>query len=691
MTGSKGESVNTASRFLRSYWRSKRDRKTASLGMTLVEVLVTMGIASGLILAVMEAVTYTQKMVRRSQTNNDWVSLVSMVRNMTIDAKGCTDLVTGTIIPNNPPTGSPWELWENRISAKTADSSAHAAVYLHEGVNTGLFRATTIELVEAPGNATQVVPGGGGLVSDRLLIRMAARRLDPMGTPIEGELRSGYTDALGNPDPGGITFMVYRDPTTGVIRNCASNADPAELACKAMHPNADYLKNRGGGTLPDCLIPELRNLNQTGTALYSDANSVTGQRLQLNNHSGTLGSRSTSDAAIGMSSTNNALTGTGGHVWLNTGGANTGLAVTNTSGTINALRLDPVGKLILGDSAAASAGMLSFGQNNASSIGAPTALNGHKIQLWSGTSPGTANAADYAIGIEDFHMWFSNPNAIGNNSGLNGFKFYNNNGTSALGYISSLYTQFDSSYGLYIGTPNPWDNYVLWFGPYGAPDADIYVNNTTGDMGIQTPTNTTKIFIRSAAVTSAQPSVTMDHGLEVYNQLFLRHRLSAGGDTGGVIWFGDSPTGTAVWGYGTNGGAAASNLYLHADNSINFETGGGWAVRMYIDSAGTVGIYGNVIIDGGILMNWFNTGSNVPHNCWTHIHCGDAFGSACPMGNAAYNYATCPSSAKVVSGGVDCYSGGTMNASYPRVDSWGTWVAKCSGNFWAFTVNCCYF
>src|SRR5205809_106609 len=80
--------------------------------MSLIEVMITMGIASGLVLAVMEAVTLTQKEVKSAQVSNDWTSLINNIRQLLTDntKAAATSFspvvgnVTATTIP--PPSGT---------------------------------------------------------------------------------------------------------------------------------------------------------------------------------------------------------------------------------------------------------------------------------------------------------------------------------------------------------------------------------------------------------------------------------------------------------------------------------------------------------------------------------------------------------------------------------------------------------
>jgi hypothetical protein len=271
----------------------------------------------GLILAITQVIQMTNTQVKSASVANDWINLLNQIRLIAYNPRQCywmfaTRTVPGSIGASTTLISLP------RIAPMTAlgvYGTPDLLVASGQPVGSN-FYTSILQLRSTPSNVTKTIFGQPA----------SAPNGDPAGTPVniliddvELFIRAEKRQLNGQPLPGAsntvesssekgtsIQFQIRRlasSPT--VIDSCVGSTNYSAQACAELGGDWDT----SNAANPRC---RLSNVYLGHGAQFSNANSGTGQRIQIE---GAHGTRAANDAAIGVAGVN----GNPSAVWINAG------------------------------------------------------------------------------------------------------------------------------------------------------------------------------------------------------------------------------------------------------------------------------------------------------------------------------------------------------------------------------------
>lgn len=591
--------------------------------MSLVETMVTLGVASGLVLGVMEAVNMSARSVKSVQTSNDWTTLIGTLRLMTQSQTQCGFMFNGLSFPGGPTYGTSGSAWSGSAVLCDTQTSTHqvggcttnsqlnrlrtystsgtpVATLLDVSSSLNGIRALQINLKIAAGNATETIPvpngasGTSNMYRDLVELEIYAKKQNQTpgasGSVLFNDM-SGAQSILyagnSNNRNTGIIFQVLRNTTSPyAINGCFGTNDQASLACSYM----GGVMSTSSTASPRCQLSKLPLQPSTTTVAPPDSAAPNqGQRLSLLPYGGTWGAADPRDYAVGIDSAN---------FWFNAGDVNTNkFQFTNAGGGQKLAEMTydtsyPNSKLYVGTASSGSPlilsggtrPMLSFGGASGGLYGPPgTSSDGEKIQLHIFSAYGRPDPRDAAMGVDvsgaQWTTWFTLPSWNAGSS-YGQYQWYDADwGTGALRGLMNL----NNYNGLTLQHVNP--NGVT----------NISFNGTTA-LGSGTE------YIMSCRGAPCSGTAGRVNGLELVTGNVSRFMVAndgniyvggRNGDNLSVFWFGGlgSSTGNAVY------GGPGTPLYLNSNTSINFRYG-----------------WGDVMtITNGVTINAGSGTGNVPH------------------------------------------------------------------------------
>ncbi len=319
--------------------RFKNLRRRNQLGMTLIEVMITMGIASGLVLAVMEAVTMVTKQAKSVAVSSDWTALIGNVRSAINNPSQCTCLMTANAVSvcGAAVCGATSTVYKSfaNIDTYSAACVATTAPLLvgPSGVNGGTIYITKLDLLNTANQPTQQIPyviagAPSQAYIDHVELDIRAKKI--MGgiagtSGLQGGQQTLFaTNQISGRIANGINFEVVRNMASGVVLACYGIADQAQQACLDL---GGVYNTTTYPTTPNTPLCQLENLQFSRGNSTSAPTSITGQKLQLKRASGNFMPQSVSDYSIGVDSSSmwfsagaNGATGVG-FGWYNQAGA----------------------------------------------------------------------------------------------------------------------------------------------------------------------------------------------------------------------------------------------------------------------------------------------------------------------------------------------------------------------------------
>lgn len=424
-------------------------------GISLVEALIAMGVASGIAVTIAQMISSTSRTVKSIAMGTDWVGIQANLRILLSDPTQCARIFGGDTF--SPPLSGPINATRTLASGPPLFPNVGylgpmsapnvlippALISTTETINS--FRALQIRVYTAPGNTTRVLkledPPGTPYDAylDTVELYVTAQKANADGTPLEGAAQNilETSSAKGNP----IRFNIIRKQAlSGQVFTCYGvGTGSGTFSTAGMEVCNDLGGAYVAGATPAC---RLRNLflGANDNTSAPNASPMTGQRIQFWDQSGP-GTQDRRDYAIGIDSWtmwfNAAHNGNGMFRFTNDGGNDELLRITSNSRAAAldgdygwGVRLNNT-RLYVGDQTTSrkmqtdfiSVGSWAFG------LGPPndSSASGEKIQLWDNVSPITKDKGDYAIGMDSGTMWFN-----AGTSTSSKFDFWNRSGGNRL-------------------------------------------------------------------------------------------------------------------------------------------------------------------------------------------------------------------------------------------------------------------
>ena len=275
-------------------------------GMTLVEVMVAMGLATVLSLGLMQSITFSNRAIKSSTLTTDWNNVLQTARLAYSNPATCAaSFATGN--PEGIPAfmGSLTSTTSATVNQTLATigsltirgGGAGTSTLLSTTATIGNLRASSIRVIASPNSVSQEVRLGSTLYwLDNVELVIEANKIQGTGTAV---LEGGGTTAMTSSfrHNNAVAFSILRRQDNGRITQCYNLFNAAEQACTEMGGNY-------GTPNPRCHVANFFFGNNTA---LGPSTSTNGHRIQL---WGTHGTRATSDYAIGMDS---------GTMWFNAG------------------------------------------------------------------------------------------------------------------------------------------------------------------------------------------------------------------------------------------------------------------------------------------------------------------------------------------------------------------------------------
>lgn len=304
-------------------------KRRGQSGLSLIEVVITMGITMGLILAVMSAIQNANQAVKSSSLSNDWVTLLAGIRETYSDARQCGLQFAGYSYPGASLAGGT-QLWSFPALVIKNPNGTVASTFLSTTQVVNNFKAANIDVLVSLGNQTQtILVGGTNRYLDHVELNIVADKVQLDGTTkVMGGVTRLQSNSVRN---NALRFTIMRDLAGNVV-GCYGQDDAAEQACNEL----------GGaygppGSSPRCQLPRIFFGSNTQLAPPSAPIQNQGQRVQLWAYTG-HGTQDPNDYAIGMDS---------GTMWFNAG-ESTGnkFLFTNNAGNNSVASIGPGGVTI---------------------------------------------------------------------------------------------------------------------------------------------------------------------------------------------------------------------------------------------------------------------------------------------------------------------------------------------------------